>query len=89
MKRAQGADFKDPMIDGYTQEQRFFMNWATVWASTIRDQAALVRLNTDPHAPNGFRASASPSNMPAFAKAFSCKAGDMMVRPEDVRVQIW
>jgi putative endopeptidase len=79
----------DPKIDGYTREQRFFLSFATVWASSIREQAQLVRLNTDPHAPNGFRASASPSNMPAFAKAFSCKAGDAMVAPEDKRVMIW
>ena len=79
----------DPKLDGFTREQRFFLNWATVWASSIREQAALVRLNTDPHAPAGFRASGPPSNMPVFAKAFSCKAGDAMLRPEDVRVQIW
>ncbi len=79
----------DPKIDGFTREQRFFLSFATVWASSIRDEAQLVRLNTDPHAPNGFRASASPSNMPAFAQAFSCKAGDAMVRPEDRRVMIW
>ncbi len=79
----------DPKIDGYTREQRFFLSFATVWASSIRDEAQLVRLNTDPHAPNGFRASASPSNMPAFAQALSCKAGDAMVRPEDRRVMIW
>ena len=31
LKQAQGADFVDPMIDGYSQSQRFFMNWATIW----------------------------------------------------------
>ncbi|WP_077037003.1 M13 family metallopeptidase [Pelomonas sp. KK5] len=88
LQKADGGK-ADPKIDGYTREQRFFLSFATVWASSIREQAQLVRLNTDPHAPSGFRASASPSNMPAFAKAFSCKAGDPMVRAEDVRVQIW
>jgi len=88
LQKADGGK-PDPKIDGFSREQRFFMSFATVWASSIRDQAQLVRLNTDPHAPNGFRASASPSNMPAFAKAFSCKAGDAMVRGDDVRVQIW
>jgi len=88
MNRAE-AGKPDSKLDGYTREQRFFMSFATVWAGSIREQAALVRLNTDPHAPNGFRASASPSNMPAFATAFSCKAGDPMVRPDELRVQIW
>jgi len=31
----------------------------------------------------------APSNMPAFAAAFECKAGDAMVRPADTQVKIW
>ncbi|MBV8380941.1 MAG: M13 family metallopeptidase, partial [Paucibacter sp.] len=79
----------DPMLDGFSREQRFFMNFASVWAGSIRDQAQLLRLNTDPHSPGGFRATGSPSNMPAFAKAFSCKVGDPMVRSGDKQVVIW
>lgn len=79
----------DPLLDGLSRDQRFFMNWAKVWASSIRPENQLVRLNTDPHAPTGFRTNAAPSNMPAFAKAFGCKAGDAMVRQEDKRVVIW
>ena len=76
-------------VDGYTQDQRFFMNWATVWRRNYTPDELKVRLNTDPHAPANFRAIGAPSNMPAFAQAFSCKAGDAMVRPEDKRVVIW
>jgi putative endopeptidase len=36
-----------------------------------------------------FRAIGAPSNMPAFAQAFQCKAGDAMVRPADKQVKIW
>jgi putative endopeptidase len=49
----------------------------------------VVRLKTDPHAPANFRAIGAPSNMPAFAAAFSCKAGDAMVRQGDKQVVIW
>ena len=76
-------------IDGYTQEQRFFLNWARVWRGSIREEQARLFLNTDPHAPMKFRAIGAPSNMPSFAKAFSCKAGDAMVRPDEKRVEIW
>ncbi len=79
----------DPKIDGLTRDQRFFLSWARVWRGNIRDKAQLVLLNTDPHAPAKFRAIGAPSNMPAFAKAFDCKAGDAMVRPADVQVKIW
>ena len=76
-------------IDGYTEDQRFFMNWATVWRRNFTADELKVRLNTDPHAPANFRAMGAPSNMPAFAAAFSCKAGDAMVRTGDKQVVIW
>jgi putative endopeptidase len=76
-------------IDGLTQDQRFFINWARVWRSNIRDKRQLVLLNADPHAPAKFRAIGPPSNMPAFAAAFMCGAGDPMVRADDERVKIW
>lgn len=76
-------------IDGYTEDQRFFMNWARVWRGSVRDKRQLVLLNADPHSPAQFRAMGAPSNMPAFAQAFQCKAGDKMVRPADKQVNIW
>jgi putative endopeptidase len=76
-------------IDGYTQDQRFFLNWARVWRGSIREKQALLYLNTDPHAPASLRAIGAPSNMAAFASAFQCKPGDAMVRAPDKRVKIW
>lgn len=76
-------------LDGYTQQQRFFLNWARVWRSSVREEQLRLSLNTDPHAPMRFRAIGAPSNMPSFAQAFSCKAGDAMVRPDEKRVEIW
>ena len=82
---------RDPAekVDGYTQDQRFFINWATVWRRNYTPDELKVRLNTDPHAPAKFRAIGAPSNMPAFASAFQCEAGDAMVRADDKRVVIW
>ncbi len=80
---------KNVAIDGYSQDQRFFMNWATVWRRNFTEGELRVRLNTDPHAPANFRANGAPSNMPSFAAAFQCKAGDAMVRGDDKRVVIW
>ena len=76
-------------IDGYTPDQRFFMNWATVWRVNFKPEALKVRLQTDSHAPANFRAAGAPSNLPAFAQAFSCKEGDAMVRSGDARIAIW
>jgi putative endopeptidase len=76
-------------IDGYTEDQRFFLNWARVWRGDIREKAQMVRLNADPHSPMKFRAMGAPSDMPTFAAAFQCKPGDAMVRPDDKQVKIW
>ncbi|HET6632487.1 MAG TPA: M13 family metallopeptidase [Rhodanobacteraceae bacterium] len=76
-------------IDGLTQDQRFFLNWARVWRGETRPERQLVLLNADPHSPAQFRAIGAPSDMPAFAEAFNCQPGDKMVRSGDERVQIW
>jgi len=83
------AGKEDPKTDGLTRDQRFFLNWATVWRRNFTPEELAVRLKTDPHAPANFRAIGAPSNMPAFAAAFSCKAGDAMVRQGDKQVVIW
>jgi putative endopeptidase len=80
---------QDRKIDGYTPEQRFFLNFARIWRGSTLPQRQEVLLNSDPHAPAQYRATAAPSNLPAFAKAFDCKAGDAMVRDEGKRVIIW
>ncbi|WEN16556.1 peptidase [Rhodanobacter sp. AS-Z3] len=76
-------------IEGYTEDQRFFLNWARVWRGDIREKAQMVYLNADPHSPEKFRAMGAPSNMPQFANAFQCKPGDAMVRDADKQVKIW
>jgi putative endopeptidase len=76
-------------LDGYTESQRFFLNFGRIWARQFKAEELKLRLNTDVHAPAQFRAIATPSNMPAFAQAFSCKPGDSMVRAPDVQVKIW
>jgi putative endopeptidase len=78
-----------PLIDGFTPEQRFFIAYAQVWAANDRPEFERLMANLNPHALDRYRGIAAPSNMPAFAKAFDCKAGDAMVRPAAIRCQIW
>ena len=76
-------------IDGFTAEQRFFMSWATVWRTKMRDDALKTRIKTDPHSPGMTRAVQPLLNIDAFYKAFDIKEGDkMFIAPED-RVRIW
>ncbi len=76
-------------IDGYTPDQRFFLNFARIWRGNILPKRQEVLLNADPHAPAQFRAIGAPSNLPAFAESFKCKAGDAMVRDDAKQVKIW
>jgi putative endopeptidase len=74
-------------IDGFTPEQRFFLGWAQVWAAKSTPEAEVQQVKTDPHALARWRVNGPFSNMPQFAKAFGCKDGQAMVRPD--RCQIW
>ena len=76
-------------VDGFTEDQRFFFNWATVWRRNYKPEDLRVRLRVDPHAPANFRAIGGPSNLASFAAAFACGPGDAMVRDEAERVVIW
>ena len=88
MKKAT-AGTPDPMTDGMSRDQRFFANWATVWRRNFTPEELKVRLTTDSHAPANFRAIGAPSNLPAFAAAYSCKPGQPMVREGDQQIIIW
>ena len=88
MKKATAGQ-PDPKTDGLTRDQRFFLSWGTVWRRNFTPEEMANRLTTDEHALSSFRAIGAPSNMPAFAAAFNCKAGDAMVRDGDKQVVIW
>ncbi|UHQ19473.1 peptidase [Lysobacter sp. KIS68-7] len=79
----------DPKTDGLTRDQRFFLNFGTVWRRAFTEKELERRVATDEHAPANFRAIAAPSNMPEFAAAFSCKPTDPMVRGDGKRIVIW
>ena len=74
-------------IDGLTGDQRLFLAWARVWAANIRPELSKLLMNTNPHPLSQFRAIGPPSTLPEFAKAFSCKPGEPMVRKD--QCQIW
>ncbi len=77
------------LIDGYTPEQRFFLSWATIWRSKMRDEAIKNQVKTDPHSPGMYRAYVPLLNVDAFYEAFNIKENDkLFVKPEE-RVKIW
>ena len=75
--------------DGFSPEQRFFLSYAETWRFKVREQALRARLLTDEHAPPKYRVVGPLANLPQFAAAFTCKAGDAMVRPAKDRPNNW
>jgi len=76
-------------IDGFTPDQRFFLNWAQVWRNNILPQAAAQRIVTDSHSPGMYRSNGPLTNMDAFYKAFDVKPGDKMYKAPELRTKIW
>jgi len=76
-------------IDGFTQEQRFFLSWATIWRTKYRDEFLRTQILTDPHSPGMFRAIGPLVNVDKFYEAFDIQPGDKLWKPDSLRVRIW
>jgi len=84
--KKQGKSLDDKGPDGWTYRQRFFLSNAYSWCTNIRPEVARLSVTTDPHSLPIFRIDNVVSNMPEFAQAFGCKAGQRMVRANACRV---
>lgn len=78
-----------PVLDGVTGDQRFFLGWAQVWRSLIRDEALRNQVLTGPHSPAEYRVNGVVRNMDAWYAAFSVQPGDALYLAPDQRVTIW
>ncbi len=88
-ERSRAGKGPEPTVDGFTPEQQFFLAEGQWRGAIVRPEAARTAVSTDPHPPGHFRVLGPLSNMPEFEKAFSCKAGDAMVRAEADRCSLW
>lgn len=76
-------------IQGFTDEQRFYLSYAGLWAQNIRKEEILRLTKIDPHSLGKWRVNAALKNMDAFYKAFNIKSGDKMYMAPEDRVLIW
>jgi endothelin-converting enzyme/putative endopeptidase len=72
--------------DGLTPEQRFFVGNAQWACANQRPEDQRLRAVTDPHSPPRWRVNGLVANVPEFARAFGCQAGQPMVRENVCRV---
>ena len=60
-------------IDGYTEEQRYFLGFAQVWCQNQTEQSARQSAMVDPHSPGRWRVNGTVQNFDQFGKAFGCQ----------------
>jgi putative endopeptidase len=84
----QGKSKPQP-IDGFTDEQRFFLAYAQLWRGKIRDKALRRLTQEDVHPWGKFRVNGTLFNVPEFYKAFAIKPGDKLYRSEAQRPVLW
>ncbi len=77
-------------IDGFTNYQRFFLSYAQIWRTNMRDKEIRRRIKTDEHSPAKARIDGVVYNMPEFYSAFpDVKPGDKRYIPVEQRPVIW
>ncbi len=80
---------KSESASGFSPEQQFFLGFAQGWCANERDEYQRLMVSTNPHSPPQYRVIGPLSNMPEFAKAFTCKTGDKMVREGASKCEVW
>ncbi|HEY6414311.1 MAG TPA: M13 family metallopeptidase [Edaphobacter sp.] len=83
-KATAGQDLKP--IEGFTPDQRFFIGYAQWACENTREANSRLQAATDPHSPGFARINGIVTNMPQFAAAFSCKAGQPMAKAQACKV---
>jgi len=73
-------------IDGYTEEQRYFIGFGQVWCQNQTEQSARQSALVDPHSPGKWRVNGSVQNFDQFGKAFGCTKGQPMYPEKSCRV---
>jgi predicted metalloendopeptidase len=69
---------KDPMVDGLSQTQRFFIEWGQIWKCVFSNAEKIRLLTIDPHSPTEYRASVPSMASPAFDIAFPGEENDFI-----------
>lgn len=75
--------------DGFTDVQRFFISYATNWASNIRDEALLKQTKTNEHSLERWRVNGILPHIDAWYDAFGITPQDKMYIAPESRVKIW
>ena len=84
--KSQGKNLESQSSNGDTELQNFFLSWANVWCGELRPEIARTAVMTQGHSLERYRVNNVVGNMPEFAHAFGCRAGQPMVHANACRV---
>ncbi len=87
--KAHTADMSLESRDGLTPEQRFFVGFAQWDCGAARPEYERVMARTNPHSPGRYRINGVVVNMPEYQRAFNCKPGALMSKPDAARCKVW
>jgi putative endopeptidase len=79
----------DALIDGFTPEQAFYLNYANIWATNCRDEEKRNLTVGDVHSLAENRVNVTLRNITPFFNAFGIKQGDKLFRAPADQVVIW
>lgn len=88
-KKGVDIESEDALIDGFTPEQVFYLNYANIWATNMRDEEKRNLTIGDVHSLAENRVNVTLRNIQPFFKAFNVKPGDKMYLPAEEQVIIW
>ena len=77
------------LIEGFTQEQRFFLAWAQIWKGKARESAIKLLITTDPHSPQEIRGTIPAITHPTFESAFKDKSRLRKQKRNYRNVNLW
>ena len=90
-QKAKGVDInsEEALIDGFTPEQVFYLNYANIWATNCRDAEKRNLTIGDVHSLAENRVNVTLRNITPFLKAFGIKPGDKLYLSPEEQVIIW
>lgn len=80
---------EDAKVEGYTPEQIFYLNYANIWASNIRDEEKQNLTTSDVHSLAENRVNVTLRNIVPFFEAFNIKEEQPLYRSAEEQVVIW
>jgi putative endopeptidase len=80
---------KNEKIDGITADERFFLSFAQIWRSKLKDAAVRQRIQGDPHSPALWRVNGPLTNFTPWYTTFNVQPGNKMYKPEAERIKVW